>query len=58
MVDHLPLLDDIDTFTSSTLLIRCFQILKKSAAKKDVESAMLGHILGECELVGTYQKKR
>jgi Raf kinase inhibitor-like YbhB/YbcL family protein len=31
--------------------------LGKSATKKSLEAAMQGHILGECEHVGTYQKR-
>jgi Raf kinase inhibitor-like YbhB/YbcL family protein len=30
--------------------------LKPGASKRDVEQAMQGHILGEAELMGTYQR--
>jgi phosphatidylethanolamine-binding protein (PEBP) family uncharacterized protein len=37
------------------LWTECFN-LKPGASKRDVEQAMLGHILGEAELMGTYQR--
>lgn len=32
--------------------------LGRAATKKDLEAAMKGHILGEAQLVGTYQRKK
>jgi hypothetical protein len=41
--------------SNSMLWTECFN-LKPGASKRDVEQAMLGHILGEAELMGTYQR--